>query len=162
MLDAVRDLCYVRGGTGNSELQFTRKSDKGNTRERISVADSDEELRNGEIKSERGTLAREDKDQEARYKERGEKNESSVENNRLEYISRPDTSLPRPPVYIYPGGSFVSLRAPSPESRSPWHLACILAADNLTLLHELRIYPISGRNAGKGAFNGPKRGWAGN
>lgn len=79
----------------------------------VSDADSDEESRNEGIKSERARLVRVRRRAAAEGVEGEEKNESTVENNRLEYVFCPDASLPsRLYTLSTPAGQFRALLAP--------------------------------------------------
>lgn len=93
------------------------------------------------------------KNRGARHKGKREKNECRP----LKIIDS-DTSSGLIHRYLFPlytsardaASSLLALA----ESRSSWHLACIPAADDLTFLHELRVYSISRRDEAKGFFNG--------
>lgn len=117
----------------------------------VSDADSDEETRNEEIKSERARLVRVRGDEE--------KNESSVGNNRLEYVFCPDTSLPSR-LYTL---STLAEQFPFPPRAPPGYRITVAlalgldtgAVNNFSSPHEPKIYSIRVRwIPGKRVFNG--------
>lgn len=94
---------------------------------------------------------REGKKEAGRYKGKLGRNELAIENNRLGYVFRRDTSLPSFPCIHHLGPVFLHLAITSiisSESQQSWHLACILSVDNFTFLHELNVYSITAPRPG--------------